>query len=310
MKCKTVRYPKAGGAEIVEVPINDPQHGEIQFRALACGICAWDVYVYGHALEYEAGPGHEGLGQVIKVGPGVTGFKEGDWITGHGMGFTEIANIAAKDSLIVPHDAKSRPQDWIIEPVACVVTGIDHCALKAGDRIALIGCGFMGLMFVQGLSHCLLDRFVVIDVDPARLALAKQFGAHEVIDGKTFDPASMKGQFDTVVDATGAAPAVRTATTLVRRGGRINLFGWNHGDVSVPGDTWHGNGLTIVNSAPNSAIRDPWPIAVRMLQRGYIDLKPIVSHVVPLEDYPALLDKAANKKDGYIKGVVTLNEPV
>ena len=63
-------------------------------------------------------------------------------------------------------------------------------------------------------------------------------------------------------------------------------------------------GFTVVNSAPASGIRDPWPAAIRMIERGFIDLEPLVSHVAKLEDYPALLAKAAARQDGYIKGVI------
>jgi threonine dehydrogenase-like Zn-dependent dehydrogenase len=66
------------------------------------------------------------------------------------------------------------------------------------------------------------------------------------------------------------------------------------------------NGLTVVNSAPNSATRDPWPAAIRLLDRGLIDLEPLVSHVVPLHQYPALLKEAASNNGKYIKGVVQL----
>ena len=102
--------------------------------------------------------------------------------------------------------------------------------------------------------------------------------------------------------------AARSAQTskIVRDGGRLNLFGWNHGTGSFPGDIWHMHGLTVVNSAPHSAVRDPWPAAIRLLERGYIDLGPLVSHVVPLEEYPALLAKATTRDSGYLKGVVRI----
>jgi threonine dehydrogenase-like Zn-dependent dehydrogenase len=63
-------------------------------------------------------------------------------------------------------------------------------------------------------------------------------------------------------------------------------------------------GITVVNSAPNSAERDPWPAAVRLLDRGLIDLRPLISHVVPLAGYPALLKFAAARPPEYMKGVV------
>jgi threonine dehydrogenase-like Zn-dependent dehydrogenase len=305
MTCRTIRYAESGGVEIIEAKVTDPQPGEVQLEALACGVCAWDVHVFKNGSDWPTWPGHEGVARVARIGHGVTKFKEGDWVTGIGLGFTELTNFPAERLYPVPQIG--RPEDWVVEPVSCIVTGIDHCALKAGDRIAVLGCGFMGLMFVQALSRTLVERLVAIDVDPKRLAMAKEFGATDVIDARCADVEEIKKlHLDTVVDCSGNQQGLNLASQIVKQGGRLNLFGWNHGTGSFPGDLWHMNGLTVVNSAPNSAIRDPWWPAIKMLQRGYIRLQPLVSHIVPLDDYPALLTKAANRTDGYLKGVVRL----
>src|SRR3954449_10962153 len=309
MKCRTIRYLPKGGVELIEAPVRDPQADEVQIRALACGICAWDVHVFKNGVDFPVGPGHEGVGQVVAVGDRASRFKEGDWVTGMGMGFTEVCNMPHYNLHAIPH-SDDRPEDWIVEPVSCIVTGIDHCALRAGDRIAVVGAGFMGLMFVQALSRSLASRLVVIDVDPARLALANQFGATDVIDARSADIGALQAMgLDTVVDCSGSQAGLDLSSKIVRKGGRLNLFGWNHGTGSFPGDLWHMNGLTVVNSAPNSAVRDPWPAAIRLLERGFIHLRPLVSHVVTLDEYPALLAKAAPRQDGYTKGVVKLADP-
>ena len=100
------------------------------------------------------------------------------------------------------------------------------------------------------------------------------------------------------------------SSKIVKNGGRLNLFGWNHGTGAFPGDIWHMRGITVVNSAPGSAERDPWPAAIRLLERGFINLRPLVSHIVPLEQYPDLLNLAATRGGGYMKGVVELNDSI
>jgi threonine dehydrogenase-like Zn-dependent dehydrogenase len=311
MNCRTIRYLPKGGVEIVATTVEAPKPGEAQVRALACGVCAYDLHIFKNGSDYVALPGHEGIGQITAVGDGVTRFKPGDTVVGHCMGFAEVCNMPQTALYQIPRDgADINPQDWIVEPVACIVTGLDHCALKAGDRVAVLGCGFMGLMFVQGLGHSLVDQLIAIDVDPARLAMAKQFGATDLVDARTADVAALqKLGIDTVVDCSGSQQGLDLSSKIVRKGGRLNLFGWNHGNATFPGDLWHGNGLTVVNSAPSSALRDPWPAAIRLLDRGLIKLKPLVSHVVPLDEYPNLLAAAARKQDGYLKGVVRLSDP-
>lgn len=311
-QARTIRYGRKEQVELIEVPVTDPGPNEVQVEALACGICAWDVHVYKHGATGQVMPGHEGVGRIVKVGRNVQGWTEGCRVTGHGLGFTERVNMQPDRLYRLPDDDRPHEQ-WIVEPVSCVVTGLDHCHAKAGDRIAVIGCGFMGLMLVQGLARMLLDRLIVIDLDPARLKLAQQFGASEIYNPSAPDfeqsVAQLQArQIDTVVDTTGAQAGLNLASRLLRPGGRLNLFGWNHGTAAFPGDLWHMRGITVVNSAPNSAVRNPFPAAIRLLERGLIDLNPLITHIVPLEQYPDLLATAAARADGYIKGVVRLSE--
>lgn len=306
MQCKTINYAAKGRVDVISVEVGEPKDWEVQIEALACGVCAWDVHVFKNGTDWATCPGHEGVGRVVKAGKWVTKAKVGDWVTAPGMGFTEFTNVS-QDALYHIPSNKGRPEHWIVEPASCVITGLDHCAVKAGDRIALLGCGYMGLMLIQLLSHCPLDVLVAIDVDDRRLAMARQFGATETINAKDANIAELqKYRFDTVVDASGNQHGLNLSSQIVRPGGRLNLFGWNHGTATFPGDTWHLNGITVINSAPGSAIRDPWPVAIKLMERGLIDQRPLISHIVPIEDYQNLLAKAAAKEDNYIKGVVTL----
>ena len=61
-----------------------------------------------------------------------------------------------------------------------------------------------------------------------------------------------------------------------------------------------------MNSAPASQIRDPFPPAIRMMAKGIIDLRPLVTHVVSLEEYPSLMKRLVKGEPSYIKGVVKL----
>jgi len=165
----------------------------------------------------------------------------------------------------------------------------------------------MGLMFIQALSHSLLDRLIAIDVDPARLNLAKKLGAMEIVNASSADVEKLKElSLDTVVDSSGNQKGLELSSNIVRAGGRLNLFGWNHGTATVPSELWHMHGLTVINSSPSSALRDTWPAAIRLLDRKLIDLEPLISDVARLDGYPDLLRKATTPGSGYLKGVVEL----
>lgn len=312
MKARNVKYLENGGLEIVEYDVPDPGPGEVQVKKSACGICAWDLNTYrnGTAAGHAAPPGHEGIGYVTKVGAGVTSVKEGDRVTGGG--FATVENVKQGQAYLVPEIGLDDAY-WVVEPLSCVVTGVDHCAMKIGDRIALVGCGFMGLLMAQCLKESFAERVTAFDIVPERLALAKAFGMDEVLnpmdEGFEADLARVAAtNIDCVVDTSGSRSGFALSNRLVKRGGRLNIFGWIHGPVEFSGDDWHGNGYTVVMSSPSAKIRDVFPVAIRLIELGIIDPKPVVSHIVPLDEMDALLKGVIDgTTTDYIKGIITLD---
>ncbi|MDP6114658.1 MAG: zinc-binding dehydrogenase [Planctomycetota bacterium] len=312
MKTTSIRYGKPGSIEIIELDVADPGPGEIQVQGAACGICAWDLYTFKNGADAPsaAPPGHEGMGYVTKIGAEVTGFEEGDRVVGRG--FAGAYNMNANAVHRIPSDSELADEHWIVEPVSCVVTGLDHCRLRPADRVAVVGCGYMGLMILQGLAHSFAEQVIAVDVNPQKLKLAEDLGATAC-----FNPAECENEdlvqelsaldFDVVIDASGAQACLDLSTKIVRRGGLLNLFGWNHGVAQFSGDLWHLKGITVVNSAPGSKLRDTFPPAIRLLHKGIIDLKPLVTHVVTLDEYESLLKQVVNGDQSYVKGVVRLN---
>lgn len=305
-----MRYLSDGSIEVVEREVSDPGPGEVQLQGGACGICSWDLATVKYAGKVTmAPPGHEGVGHVAKVGAGVTGLKEGDRAAGGG--FASVRNLPATQVYKIP-DSPLPDHLWIVEPVSCAVTGIDHCRLRAGDRIAVIGSGFMGLLILQGLLRSPLDQLVAIDTVQSRLDLASKIGVQETFNTATLDRELLVNdlrarEFDVVVDTTGNQAGLDLATDIIKRGGLINLFGWLKGQTATFDPTkWHGGGYTIVNSSPSAKLRDPFPPAIRLMQRGVFDLRPLVSHCVELDGYAAFMQSVIHGDIDYLKGVVTL----
>lgn len=311
MNGNTMRYLDDGTIELIEISVGDPAENEVQVQGGACGICSWDIVTakLGQKMYPMAPPGHEGVGHVAKVGRGVKGIKEGDRVAGGG--FATVRNLASERVYKIP-DSTLPDHLWIVEPVSCAVTGIDHCRVRAGDRVAVIGAGFMGLLILQGLRHSPLDQLVAIDVVQSRLDLAQKVGIGETFNSAQWDQAQLvqelkAREFDVVVDTTGHQAGLDLATDVVKRGGLINLFGWLKGSSAAFDPTkWHMGGFTIVNSSPSSKMRDPFPPAIRLIHQGIIDLNPLVTHVAALGEYPSLMQKIVGGDASYVKGVVTL----
>jgi len=313
MNSQTLRYTPEGSIELFETETPDPGPGEVQVAGLACGICSWDIATckQGTAMPVPAPPGHEGVGRVVKTGADVTQLKEGDLIAGGG--FATVSNRPEATVYRLP-DSKIPPHLWMVEPVSCCVTGLDHMRIMPGHRVAVIGCGFMGLILIQLLGHSPCSEVVAIDLVEERLTLATKFGATVTHNSGEMSPEAIaekwkERRFDVVCDTSGVQAGLDLAAKLTKKGGQINLFGWMKGSTATFNPTqWHLGGFTVVNSSPSSRLRDPFPPAIDLIANGVVDLSPLVTHTVPLPEYPDLMQRILGGEPGYIKGVVLLNE--
>ena len=95
--------------------------------------------------------------------------------------FGRLANVPAQSVARLEANVVDY-QHWLAEPVACVANGLEWSHLVPGDRVAVVGTGFMGLLLVQGLRHSLAQEVLALDVDNRRLQLALQFGADRAIN--------------------------------------------------------------------------------------------------------------------------------
>ncbi len=311
MQSTSIYYPQDGGVELIDLDISDPKENEVQIQGGACGICSWDIATakLGDRMVPKAPAGHEGVGYVAKVGKGVTGLKEGDRVAGGG--FATLRNIAESLVYKLP-DSNLADEYWVVEPVSCAVTGLDHCHLRPGDKVAVIGAGFMGLLILQALAKSFAAEVVAIDVVQSRLELAQSFGIKAIYNSAQMDPEQLikslkEYAFDVVVDTSGVQAGLDLATEIVKTGGLINLFGWMKGETANFNPTkWHLGGFRLVNSSPMAKLRDPFPPAIRLMHEGIIDLRPLVSHIDTLEHYPNLMQRIMHGDKQYLKGVIKL----
>ena len=310
MKAQAVFFTAPHTLEIREADVPDPAPHEVQVRTVANGICMAEVSIFsGAEPRYPATAGHEGVGVVTKVGSEVQHLQEGDWAaTGHWATVQNLGAVGLARLSAPPAD----PGSFLIEPCACVVTALYSYDLTAGDRVLVMGAGFMGLLNVQALAHSPLAELIVTDVKPANLALAKEYGATEVINTATPEGADRleelaENPFDLVVEAAGVEPTIQQAGRLTRPGGRLSIFSWHHHPRTVDMGLWHMRGLKVLNSAPgigrdhniNNMQRAVW-----LIERGIFDLSKLVTHRHPFAQVEPAMEIAVQRPGEYIKGVL------
>jgi L-iditol 2-dehydrogenase len=184
----------------------------------------------------------------------------------------------------------------LVEPLACVVQGVEDSGLQHGQRVLVIGAGPIGLMFVA-LAHDLGCEVTVVGRGEQRLATARRVGADQVLDADTSDRDLGQARFDAVIEAVGKPEVWEQAVRLVRKGGLVNFFGGCPANTSITLDTTllHYSNLTLRASfhhTPRTIRR-----ALECIERGVIRAEHFVTGDCSLGDLPGLLrDMAAGNR--------------
>ncbi|MEU6533224.1 alcohol dehydrogenase catalytic domain-containing protein [Streptomyces sp. NPDC046928] len=297
----------------------DPGPGEALVRVHAAGICGSDRELYqGNRPEgyvrYPLTPGHEWSGTVSAVGAGVPERLVGRKVVGEGFrncqvcdrchagettlceagyeetGFTQPGAMAATLTLparllhVLPDDCDLTAAA-LLEPAACIAAAALKAGARPGERVAVVGTGTLGMFAVQFLAAGSPGELLVVGTRRDREELSRAYGATAF---RTKDE-ELPGGFDVVVETAGSADAARTSAALLRRGGRLVLTG-----IPAPG----ARGLdptdlvvrqlevhTVFGAPP-----DAWAHAVRVFSAGLLDPLPLVTHELPLTEFPQAIE--------------------
>jgi len=245
------------GFVIKEERIPECQPGQVLVKSSGCGVCEGDVFRYltrndGAVDHHGIRLGHEGSGVIAAVGNQVTEFKVGDKVTALGGDYAEYFVTTPDKLALVP--AEIAVEMALGEPIACCMAGARRFGEKMGDRVAIIGAGYMGLNCLQLVKLQGAAEIVVFDLLEWRLETAKKLGADMVINSQGKNPDTLVaecGSFDVVIEATGVQAAIDLGTTLLRHHGTLNLVGYhqsNGGMRQIDMKTWNFKALTVINS--------------------------------------------------------------
>jgi L-iditol 2-dehydrogenase len=242
----------------------DPGPGEVLVRLKQVGICGSDMHWYleggiGHmAANYPQVLGHEPVGEVIAVGPGVHHRKVGDRVSiepsltcGHceyclrgqhnnctacvflggpqapGL-FREYAVVPEHNADLVP-DGLSWTQATLIEPVAVIVHVMELVQVHIGDTVAVLGAGPIGMLCAAMAKNAGASRVYICDKLPHRLALAKSMGAEVCLPVDRMEQAVMdetRGRgVDLTLDAAAAVQTINMGIRVTRPSGTYMLIG-------------------------------------------------------------------------------------
>jgi L-iditol 2-dehydrogenase len=339
---KAARYYSGTDIRIENVVLPEIKEGEIKVRVKACGICGSDISDWYMEPRAPAYFGHEPSGNVVEVGKGVKGLKEGDRVFAHHHvpcfvchycrrgyytlcrtfketalfpgGFADhivvpVLNVE-RDTLVLP-DGMSYEEGTLIEPVACCIKGIKRANLRIGDTVAVIGAGFMGLVHVQLARLFGAGKIIAVDSVPYRLEKAKDLGSDHIINFKEekvpekFRELNNGRGADVVILCTGQYSALEEAMETAEKGSTVYIFAPFYPEVTFPVDLNRFFFSEFTIYASYSASHLETREALRLIAGKQIDTKSLITHRYPIERIGEALELVKTATDS-LKVIVTV----
>ncbi|TVL89227.1 zinc-binding dehydrogenase [Streptomyces sp. SAJ15] len=326
---RTAVITAAGRVEVGEIPVPEVGDSEVLVRIAACGLCTMEGNLYaGRMPVYPTAAGHEVSGWVERIGaraaeledtPAVGSLVTVDLLTRCGAcracrrgdsaicaapqggvrsdgAITMGAGLSEYVRVPAGHVWSVGDADPALaamgEPLACVVHSLRRGAFRPGDRVTVIGAGFMGHLHLALARHFQARGVVVVERDEQRRAAIEPAGPDAVVAPERLAEVE---KADVVFVTIASAPAIATALEAVADGGRIVLFGGSPDGppAELPGYEVHRRQLTVTGSYSQEP--EDWRTAAELLRGGALTerLERLVTARYPLNEVEKALRQTA-----------------
>lgn len=309
----------------------------------ACGICGSDVHGFDGSSGRRIPPiimGHEAAGVVAKVGSAVTRFKEGDRVTFDSMiscglcfycrrgqpnlcddrrvlgvscgeyrrhgAFAEYVNVPEHIIYPIP-DGLSFEHAAMVEPVSVALHAVNLTDIGLGDTAVVVGAGMIGLLTVQSLRAAGAGRIISVDLEDDRLELARKSGADVTLNSRSADVVAAVRDLtegrgaDVVLEAVGANATVTMSIESARKGGTVTLIGNVTSKVDLPLQSVVTREVAVLGSCASA---NDYPACLELMNRGAVQVAPMISAMAPLEAGPEMFDRLYNKEPNLTKVIL------
>jgi L-idonate 5-dehydrogenase len=308
---------------------------QLQVDVAYGGICGSDLHYYQHGgfgtvrIKEPMVLGHEVSGIVRVVGSAVQNFKAGQRIAispsrpcgqcqycqkgqhnhcldmrffGSAMRFPHVQG-AFRQTLVIDasqahplHDSLSLSLAALAEPLSVGLHAIQRAGSVFGKQVLVTGCGPIGTLLIGALRRAGAARIVAVDIADKPLECARAMGADETINiakqPEALAPFAVnKGVFDVMFEASGNDRALRNGLDVVAPRGVIVSIGLG-GDSTLPLNQLVGKELELRGTF---RFHEEFAVAVRFLNEGLIDGRPVISHVMDFDDAIHAFELASDK---------------
>ncbi len=320
---------------LVRQEIPTPASGEVLVRVEGCGLCGSNLPIWEGREWFTyplppGSPGHEAWGRIVAFGDemadmptnGAKGAAKnasarlqlGDrvaMLSYSGFADYDVAALAA----VVKLPERLAEQPFPGEPLACAFNVFERSQIVAGERVAIVGIGFLGAL-VTALAAQAGAEVIAITRRPFALEMARQYGAtHTIVMDDHWQIIEQVKALtndegcDCVIEAVGAQWPLDLATELTKIRGRLIVAGYHQdGPRQVNMQMWNWRGLDVINAHE----RDParyvagMRAAVAAVADGNLDLAPLFTHRFRLSNLAQAFTTAAERPDGFMKALIMM----
>lgn len=319
--CKTSAGP---GMTLERVGVPSLGPSDVLIRVRKAGICGTDQHIFTwdpwaqRRIKPPLVVGHEFMGTVIATGPAVRGLEAGDRVSAEGhiscglclLCRTGEAHICEHvkiigvdtDGAFAEYIAMPAVNVWKLDPsipddFAAIFDPLGnavHTVMAAGvstKSVVITGVGSIGLMAIPVARAAGAASVFAVDVNPAKLALAERVGADAVFhanDANLVDEILRRTSgdgADVLLEMSGSATALDAGLHMLRNGGRAALLGIPPGDVKINlAERIIFKGLTVLGINGRKMF-ETWYQTEALVKSGRVDLRPIITHVVPFANF-------------------------
>jgi L-iditol 2-dehydrogenase len=281
--------------------------------------------------------GHEAAGTVERVGESVTRWRPGQRVTFDSTVYCgtcaycragkvnlcdnrTVLGVSCEDYrqhgalaeyVAVPEhivyelpDGLGFDQAAMVEPVSVAVHAANRAEVKLGQSVAVIGAGVIGLLAIQALRAAGAGTIIAADLDPGRLALAGRLGADVTLKADEVDVAAEvlartggRGA-DVAVEVVGLPQTVEQAFACAGKGGKVVLVGNITPRVELPLQVAVTRELAVLGSCASCG---EYPACLDLMQRGSIQVDPLISATAPLSEGPQWFQRLHDREEGLVK---------
>jgi L-iditol 2-dehydrogenase len=337
------RLAAPGTVVLEERPEPTPGPGEVTVTLAACGVCGTDLEKLRGNYRTAGVLGHEPVGKIARVGPGVRDLSIGDRVFVHHHVPCYSCEVCARgdytfcptysktnldpggfaETFRVPRENVERKAvlkldpkvDWdsgaLLEPAGCAFTAIRKVGLPERATVLVLGLGPVGILYARLVRALGASWVGGTEIAPLRRAAAERGGIDVTCDPRepkgvrtAVDAATNGRGVDLAVVATGHPSVAKAATELVRRGGTVNLFGLPESGSRLDADL-QDLYLRGIRIVPSYATTEPDLAEVhRLVVTGKLAIADLVTHRIPLDRIEEAF-RLAGRPDEAVKVTVT-----